>query len=67
MQQRFEQLVDENGERLLQLARLILRSSSDAEDIVREALIKLWNHQPALAPGSETAWLTTSARNACYS
>jgi len=67
MQQRFEQLVDYNGGRLLQLARLILRSSSDAEDIVQETLIKLWNHLPALAPGSEAAWLTTCARNACYS
>jgi RNA polymerase sigma-70 factor (ECF subfamily) len=65
MQQRFEQLVDGNGGRLLQLARLILRSSSDAEDIVQETLIKLWNHLPALTPGSEAAWLTTCARNAC--
>jgi len=65
MRQRFEQLVDANGGRLLQLARLMLRSASDAEDIVQDSLIKLWNHLPELEPGSEPAWLTTCTRNAC--
>jgi len=65
MRQRFEQLVDEHGGRLLQLARLILRSPSDAEDIVQDGLIKLWNQLPKLKPGSEVAWLTTCTRNAC--
>ena len=65
MRQRFEQLVDANGGRLLQLARLILRSASDAEDIVQDSLIKLWSHLPSLEPGAEPAWLMTCTRNAC--
>lgn len=65
MRRRFEQLVDDNGGRLLQLARLILQSASDAEDIVQDSLIKLWKHLPTLEPGTEPAWLMTCARNAC--
>jgi RNA polymerase sigma-70 factor (ECF subfamily) len=65
MRQRFEGLVDANGGRLLQLARLILRSASDAEDIVQDSLIKLWKQLPELEPGSEPAWLMTCTRNAC--
>ncbi len=65
MRQRFEQLVDANGGRLLQLARLILRSASEAEDIVQDSLIKLWNQLPTIEPGSEPAWLLTCTRNAC--
>jgi RNA polymerase sigma-70 factor (ECF subfamily) len=65
MRQRFEQLVDANGGRLLQLARLILRSASDAEDIVQDSLIKLWSQLPSLEPGTEPAWLVTCTRNAC--
>jgi len=65
MRQRFQQLVDTHGARLLQLARLILRSASDAEDIVQDSLIKLWSQLPSLEPGTEPAWLVTCTRNAC--
>jgi len=65
MKQRFERLVDEHGGRLLQLARFMLRSAADAEDVVQDSLIKLWNQLPEVRPGSERAWLVTCARNAC--
>ncbi len=65
MKQRFERLVDAHGGRLLQLARLMLKSASDAEDVVQDSLIKLWNQLPALEPGAERAWLITCTRNAC--
>jgi len=42
MKQRFERLVDENGGKLLQFARLLLAQTPDAEDVVQECLIKLW-------------------------
>jgi RNA polymerase sigma-70 factor (ECF subfamily) len=65
MKRRFERLVDEHAPRLLQLARFLLRSDSEAEDVVQDALIKLWNHLPELDAGGELAWLVTCTRNAC--
>lgn len=65
MRQRFEQLVDEHGGRLLQMARLMLRSGAEAEDIVQDSLIKLWRHLPRLEAGAELGWLITCTRNAC--
>jgi RNA polymerase sigma-70 factor (ECF subfamily) len=65
MKQRFERLVDEHGGRLLQLARFMLRSAADAEDVVQDSLIKLWNQLPDIQSGSERAWLVTCTRNAC--
>jgi len=65
MKQRFEHLVDEHGGRLLQLACLMLKSTSDAEDVVQDCLIKLWNQLAGLDRGAERAWLITCTRNAC--
>ncbi|MEM1143376.1 MAG: sigma-70 family RNA polymerase sigma factor [Pseudomonadota bacterium] len=65
MKKRFERLVDENGGRLLQFARLLLSQTPDAEDVVQDCLIKLWKHLGRLDPGAERAWLFTCARNAC--
>ena len=65
MKRRFEQLVDEHGGRLLQLAQLILRSGAEAEDIVQDCLVKLWHHLPELEVGAELGWLMTCTRNAC--
>jgi RNA polymerase sigma-70 factor, ECF subfamily len=65
MKRRFEQLVDEHGGRLLQLARLMLRSGAEAEDVVQDCLVKLWRHLPELDAGAELGWLITCTRNAC--
>jgi RNA polymerase sigma-70 factor (ECF subfamily) len=43
----------------------MLRSAADAEDVVQDSLIKLWNQLPDVRPGSERAWLVTCTRNAC--
>lgn len=65
MQRRFAQLMDQHGGRLLQLARLMLRSEAEAEDIVQDSLVKLWHHLGELEPGAELPWLITCTRNAC--
>ena len=57
--------MDEHGGRLLQLARLILRSPTEAEDVVQDCLVKLWHHLARLREGQELAWLLTCTRNAC--
>jgi len=65
MKQRFEDLVDAHGGRLLQLARLMLRSPADAEDVLQDGLVKLWDQLPGLIEGEELPWLITCIRNAC--
>jgi RNA polymerase sigma-70 factor, ECF subfamily len=65
MKRRFEQLVNSHGARLLQLAGMMLRSASEAEDIVQDCLVKLWHQLPRLREGGELAWLITCTRNAC--
>lgn len=65
MKRRFEQLVDEHGGRLYQLARLLLGRGDEAEDVVQDTLVKLWRHLPGLRAGQELPWLVTCARNAC--
>ena len=65
MKRRFEQLVDQHGSRLFQLARLMLGRDDEAEDVVQETLVKLWKNVDKLRAGEELAWLITCTRNAC--
>jgi len=65
MKRRFEQLVDQHGSRLFQLARLMLGRDDEAEDVAQETLVKLWNNVDKLRAGEELAWLITCTRNAC--
>lgn len=50
---------------MLQLSRFMLQTDSEAEDVVQDVLIKLWDHLPGLDDGSELGWLITCTRNAC--
>jgi len=65
MKRRFEQLVDQHGRRLLQVARLLLGRVDEAEDVVQDTLVKLWSHLRQLDDGNELPWLVTCTRNAC--
>ncbi len=65
MKRRFEKLVDAHGGRLLQLSRFMLQTDSEAEDVVQDSLIKLWDHLSQLEDGTELGWLITCTRNAC--
>lgn len=65
MERRFNSLVDQHGGRLLQLARLMLRSSAEAEDVVQDSLVKLWHQLQGLPEGDELPWLIICTRNAC--
>lgn len=65
MKRRFEQLVDQHGGRLFQLARLMLGRGDEAEDVAQETLVKLWKNVDKLREGEELPWLMTCTRNAC--
>jgi len=65
MKRRFEQLVDQHGSRLFQLARLMLGRDDEAEDVAQDTLVKLWKNVDRLRHGEELPWLMTCTRNAC--
>jgi len=65
MKRRFEQIVDQHGSRLYQLARLMLGRDDEAEDVAQETLVKLWRNAESLHAGHELPWLITCTRNAC--
>jgi RNA polymerase sigma-70 factor (ECF subfamily) len=66
-QQAFERLVRPAGDRLLAIARKILRDPDAAEDAVQVAVIQAWRELPRLRePDRFDAWLTKLLVNACY-
>jgi RNA polymerase sigma-70 factor (ECF subfamily) len=66
-QDAFERLVRPAGERLLGIARKILRDPDAAEDAVQQAVIQAWRELPRLRePERFEAWLTKLLVSACY-
>lgn len=63
----FEQLVRAAGDRLLAIARKILRDSDAADDAFQAAMIAAWRKLPALRdPEHLDGWLYKLLVNACY-
>ena len=66
-QDAFERLVRPAGERLLGIARKILRDPDAAEDAVQQAVIQAWRELPRLREAERfDAWLTKLLVSACY-
>lgn len=65
MKRRFEELVNAYGDRLYQLASLMLGRRDEAEDVVQDSLVKLWRRLSEIETGRELPWLITCTRNAC--
>lgn len=62
---RFRRLVRANQDRLFSLAAHLLGNTAEAEDVVQDVLVKLWQHQSALAPERVRPWCLRVTRNAC--
>ena len=65
MQRRFTRILDQYGGRLRQLALILLGRTDEADDVVQDTLIKLWQRASAIDDGHELPWLLTCTRNAC--
>jgi RNA polymerase sigma-70 factor, ECF subfamily len=62
----FEVLATSAADRLYAVARLILRSTDQAEDAVQEALVRAWQQLPSLRDADRfDAWLHRLVVNAC--
>ncbi len=64
---RFEQLVLPHVDAAFNLARWLLRSREDAEDIAQEALLRACRFFGGFHGGDARAWLLQIVRNTCYS
>lgn len=65
MRLRFRRLVSQHQHRLFTLAAHILGNRGEAEEIVQEAFIKLWNNMDRVDKRKTGAWLAQVTRNAC--
>ena len=62
----FERLVLPHLDDAYALACLLLRSETDAQDVVQEAVLRALRFYQAHRDGNERAWLLTIVRNCCF-
>ncbi len=65
MTRRFRRLVKEHQGQLFSLAYHLLGHSAEAEDVVQDVLVKLWQHLAGLEADRIKPWLLRVTRNAC--
>jgi RNA polymerase sigma-70 factor (ECF subfamily) len=63
---RFERLVMPHQDAAFNLARWLLRSRQDAEDVTQEALVRAYRFFAGFQGRDARAWLLQIVRNACY-
>ena len=67
MGERFEQAVLPHLDAANNLARWLLRSPADAEDVVQEAYLRALRFFDSFRGGDSRAWILKIVRNTCYS
>ena len=65
-QVRFETLVLPHLDAAFNLARWLLRSRADAEDVAQEAILRAYRFFDGFHGGDARAWLLQIVRNSCY-
>jgi RNA polymerase sigma-70 factor, ECF subfamily len=65
-QVRFETLVVPHLDAAFNLARWLLRSRADAEDVAQEAILRAYRFFNGFHGGDARAWLLQIVRNTCY-
>lgn len=64
--ERFERLVLPHQDAAFNLARWLVRSRSDAEDVVQDAMMRAYRFFVGFHGGDARAWLLQIVRNTCY-
>jgi RNA polymerase sigma-70 factor (ECF subfamily) len=67
MPERFEQVVLPHLDAAYNLARWLVRSPADADDVVQEAFLRALRFFDVFRGGDSRAWLLKIVRNTCYS
>ena len=63
MHRQFDTAKQQYRDRLYSYAWYSLRSKADAEDVVQEAFLKLWEHMKSVDPAQTGAWLMRVTQN----
>jgi len=61
----FETVVREQKNRVFSYAAMILRDRTEAQDVVQEAMVRLWQHQSGIEPAGAPMWLKRTTHNLC--
>jgi RNA polymerase sigma-70 factor (ECF subfamily) len=64
--ERFERLILPHQDAAFNLARWLMRSRTDAEDVTQDAMVRAFRFFPGFHGGDARAWLLQIVRNACY-
>lgn len=65
MDKLFRQWTQDHRDQAWSLARYLLRDPTDAEDVVQEAFIRLWEQREAMSQSRVKPWLLRVTRNLC--
>ena len=65
MDKLFRQWTQDHQDQAWSLACYLLRDRAEAEDVVQEAFIRLWEHRESMAPARVKPWLLRVTRNLC--
>jgi RNA polymerase sigma-70 factor (ECF subfamily) len=63
---RFERIVMPHQDAAFNLARWLLRSRADAEDVTQDAMVRAFRFMAGFHGSDARAWLLQIVRNACY-
>jgi len=63
---RFEEAVLPHLDAAFNLARWLVRNSTDAQDLVQEAYLRAWKGFAGFHGGDGRSWILTIVRNTCY-
>ena len=61
----FERVVSDSRDRLYGYALYFLGRREEAEDVVQEVYMRLWQHRNEVDSGRSTGWLVSVTRNLC--
>lgn len=61
----FETVVREQKDRVFAYATMMLRNRTEAQDVVQEAMVRLWRHQDGVEAAGAPMWLKRTTHNLC--
>jgi RNA polymerase sigma-70 factor (ECF subfamily) len=64
---RFEEAIEPHLDAAYNLARWLVRSKDEAEDLVQESCLRAWKGFSGFRGGNMRSWLLAIVRNTCYS
>lgn len=61
----YQQWINDNQDQAWSLARYLLQDRAEAEDVLQEVFIKLWQHRESLPLSKVKPWILRVTRNHC--